>query len=111
MFPDALMREIKSCFHYVDHDIEGRERLFFANADGSFRLKSAVEAFARINALPDCLERIHLLALFLQKVQATSTDDIRTIRPANGGSVIALATSLLWRPSLEFANAAPDHHT
>ena len=28
-FPNALMREIKSSFHYIDRDIEGRERLFF----------------------------------------------------------------------------------
>ncbi len=93
MFPDALMREIKSRFHYVDHDIEGRERLFFDNAGGSFRLKSATEAFARIDALPDCPERIHSLALFLQKVQATGTDDIRTILNANGGSVYAALTA------------------
>ena len=64
MFPDALMQEIESRFHYVDHDFEGRERLFFDNAGGSFRLKSATEAFARIDALPDCPERIHALALF-----------------------------------------------
>lgn len=93
MFPDALMQEIKSRFHYVDHDFEGRERLFFDNAGGSFRLKSATEAFARIDALPDCPERIHALALFLQKVQATGTDDIRTILNAKGGSVYAALTA------------------
>lgn len=93
MFPDALMREIKNRFHYVDHDIEGRERLFFDNAGGSFRLKSATEAFTRIDALPDCPERIHVVALFLQKVQATGTDDIRTIINAKGGSVYAALTA------------------
>ena len=93
MFPDALMREIKNRFHYVDHDIEGRERLFFDNAGGSFRLKSATEAFTRIDALPDCPERIHAVALFLQKVQATGTDDIRTIINAKGGSVYAALTA------------------
>jgi cysteine desulfurase / selenocysteine lyase len=93
MFPDALMREIKSRFHYVGHDIEGSERLFFDNAGGSFRLKSTTEAFARIDALPDCPERIHALALFLQKVQATRTDDIRTILNAVGGSVYAALTA------------------
>ena len=88
-FSDALMREIESRFHYVDHDINGRERLFFDSAGGSFRLKSATEAFARIDTLPDCPERIHALSLFLQMVQAEGTDDVRSIFNARGGSMYA----------------------
>ena len=68
LFSGALLQEIKSRFHYVDHDMNGRERLFFDNAGGSFRLKAAVDALARIDALPDCPERIHALALYLQEV-------------------------------------------
>jgi len=93
LFSDALMRDIKSRFHYVDQDINGRERLFFDNAGGSFRLKAATEAFARIDALPDCPERNHALALFLQNVQAEGTDDVRTILNARGGSVYASLTA------------------
>ncbi|MGZ0187298.1 MAG: aminotransferase class V-fold PLP-dependent enzyme, partial [Alphaproteobacteria bacterium] len=93
LFSDALMREIKSRFHYVDHDIDGRERLFFDNAGGSFRLKSATEAFLRVDALPDCPERIHTLALYLQKVQADGTNDVRTILNARDGSVYAALTA------------------
>ncbi len=61
-FPEPLMREINARFHHVDHDIDGHERLFFDNAGGSLRLKAAVEAYARIDALPDCPERIHARA-------------------------------------------------
>ena len=93
LFSDAFTSEIKSRFHYVDHDITGRERLFFDNAGGSFRLKSATEAFARIDALPDCPERIHALSLFLQKVQAAGTEDVRTILNARGGTVYASLTA------------------
>ena len=93
LFSDALMQEIKSSFHYVDHDMTGRERLYFDNAGGSFRLKAAVEQFARIDALPDNPERIHELALFLQGVQARGTDDVRTILNAKGGSVYASLTA------------------
>lgn len=89
LFSDALMQEVKNRFHYVDHDMSGRERLYFDNAGGSFRLKAAVEQFARIDALPDNPERIHELALFLQEVQAKGTDDVRTILHAKGGSVYA----------------------
>lgn len=93
LFPEALTKEIKDRFHYVDHDMNGRERLFFDNAGGSFRLKSAVERFAQIDALPDCPERIHELSLFLQKIQADGTADLRTILNAQGGSVYASLTA------------------
>ena len=93
LFSDALMKEVKSRFHYVDHDMNGRERLFFDNAGGSFRLKAAVDQFARIDALPDCPERIHELAIFLQEVQARGTEDLRTILNAKSGSVYASLTA------------------
>ncbi|WP_175924093.1 aminotransferase class V-fold PLP-dependent enzyme [Burkholderia latens] len=93
LFPDALMEQIKSRFHHVDRDIDGRERLFFDNAGGSFRLKAAVDAYARVDALPDCPERIHARALDLQAIQSRGEDDVRTILNAQGGSVYASLTA------------------
>ncbi|KUZ98648.1 aminotransferase [Burkholderia latens] len=93
LFPDALMEQIKSRFHHVDRDVDGRERLFFDNAGGSFRLKAAVDAYARIDALPDCPERIHARALELQAIQSRGEDDVRTILNAQGGSVYASLTA------------------
>ena len=93
LFSEALTREIKDRFHYVDQDIHGRARLFFDNAGGSFRLKAAVERFAQVDALPDCPERIHELSLFLQKIQADGTADVRTILNAQGGTVYASLTA------------------
>ena len=93
LFSDVLLEEIKSRFHYVDRDMKGRERLFFDNAGGSFRLKAAVDQMARIDALPDCPERIHELAVYLQEVQARGTEDVRTILNAKGGSVYASLTA------------------
>lgn len=93
LFSDSLMEQIKQRFHYVDHDVDGSERLFFDNAGGSFRLKAASEAFARIDALPDCPERIHARALFLQDVQAKGEADVRHILNARGGSVYLSLTA------------------
>ncbi|MGR3909819.1 aminotransferase class V-fold PLP-dependent enzyme [Burkholderia sp. SR8] len=93
LFPDALMQQIKSRFHHVDRDIDGRERLFFDNAGGSFRLKAAVDAYARIDGLPDCPERIHARALDLQAIQSRGEDDVRTILNARGGTVYASLTA------------------
>jgi selenocysteine lyase/cysteine desulfurase len=93
LFSDALMRDIKDRFHHVDHDMNGRARLYFDNAGGSFRLKAAVERFVEIDALPDCPERLHERSLFLQEVKAEGTADVRTILNAQGGSVFASLTA------------------
>ena len=87
------MQQIKSRFHHVDRDVDGRERLFFDNAGGSFRLKAAVDAYARVDALPDCPERIHARALDLQAIQSRGEDDVRTILNAQGGTVYASLTA------------------
>lgn len=93
LFSDELTREIKSRFHYVDHDYEGNERLFFDNAGGSFRLKAAVERLAVIDAIPDCTERVHRAARYLQDIQSKGTADFRLICNATGGAVFASLTA------------------
>ena len=44
-FSDALMREVRERFLLVERDHHGRERLYFDNAGGSFRLKAAIDDF------------------------------------------------------------------
>jgi len=88
-FSDALMREVQQRFIGVQHDHHGRERLYFDNAGGSFRLKAAVERFAQVDAIPDNAERIHATAVELQDIQARGSEDLRTILNAKGGSVYA----------------------
>lgn len=92
-FSDALMREVKARFLQVDHDHHGRERLYFDNAGGSFRLKAAAERFAQVDAIPDNAERIHATAVELQDIQAKGSADLRTILNATGGSVYASLTA------------------
>lgn len=92
-FHEALSKAVKDRFHYVDRDMHDRERLFFDNAGGSFRLKAAVERLVQIDSLPDCPERIHELSLYLQKIQATGTSDFRLILNADGGAVYASLTA------------------
>ncbi|MDH6593300.1 cysteine desulfurase/selenocysteine lyase [Variovorax sp. TBS-050B] len=92
-FSDALMREVKERFLHVDRDHHGRERLYFDNAGGSFRLKAAAERFAAVDAVPDNTERIHATAVELQQIQARGADDLRTVLNAEGGSVYASLTA------------------
>lgn len=94
LFPEELQRQIKDCFLYVDEDPDIGKRLFFDNAGGAFRLKKAVEKFAEIDAIPDCPERIHKMALRLQKIQQEGTNDARIIFNAKqGGSILTHLTA------------------
>ena len=93
LFSDALMREVRERFLLVERDHHGRERLYFDNAGGSFRLKAAVERFAQVDAIPDNAERIHATAVELQAMQARGADDLRTILNARGGSVYPSLTA------------------
>jgi selenocysteine lyase/cysteine desulfurase len=77
----------------VENDPVIGKRLFFDNAGGSFRLKKAVEQFARIDSIPDCPERHHKMALYLQKVQEDGEKDVRTIFNVKGGSVFTSLTA------------------
>jgi len=94
-FNSDLMNEIREKFHNVDTDpfLKGR-RLFFDNAGGAFRLKSVINEVARIDSIPDCPERVHKMARYLQEVEAKGEADIRTIFNADEtGSIITSLTA------------------
>lgn len=93
LFPPALMQAVRERFLQIEHDHQGRPRLYFDNAGGSFRLKAAVERFALIDAVPDNTERIHPVARELQAIQAAGTADFRMMLNAEGGSVFAALTA------------------
>lgn len=93
LFPDKLQKEIKERFYYVDEDPDIGERLFFDNAGGAFRLKAAVERFAQIDAIPDCPERVHKMALKLQEIQKKGIADARVIFNAKDGSIVTGLTA------------------
>jgi cysteine desulfurase / selenocysteine lyase len=92
-FPADLSCEIKERFHHVDHDFMGRQRLYFENAGGSLRLKSVLEAMAKVDAVPDSAERIHEVAAWLKQVQTRGIEDVRLLLNATDGTVHASLTA------------------
>jgi len=92
-FSAELSREIKDRFHHVDQDHLGNTRLYFENAGGSLRLKAALEAMARVDAVPDSAERIHAAAASLKQVQLAGIEDVRLLLNASGGTVHASLTA------------------
>jgi len=93
LFSTELQKEVKEKFFYVDEDPDIGKRLFFDNAGGALRLKAAVERFAEIDAIPDCPERIHKMALRLQKIQKDGISDAKLIFNAKDGSIVTGLTA------------------
>lgn len=94
LFSAELNKEIKTKFFNVDEDPNIGKRLFFDNAGGAFRLKKAVEKALEVDSIPDCPERVHKMALYLQEVQEKGTQDARLIFNApKGGSILTHLTA------------------
>ncbi|HCB1390520.1 TPA: aminotransferase class V-fold PLP-dependent enzyme [Klebsiella pneumoniae] len=87
MFDESELQEIRSKFHYVDTDVTGQSRIYFDNAGGAFRLKSAEEAFHKIDSIPDCSERQHRMALYLQEIEEQGRKDASIIFNSHKGAI------------------------
>ncbi|MBR3436154.1 MAG: aminotransferase class V-fold PLP-dependent enzyme [Lachnospiraceae bacterium] len=96
-FDAELQKEIKDRFFYVNEDYRGRKRQFFENSGGSLRLRAAVEAKARLEAIPDCPERVHDTSMMLREVKADGIRDIMEVifgaKPGHGALVTELTAS------------------
>ncbi|GAA0317336.1 cysteine desulfurase-like protein [Bacillus carboniphilus] len=94
LFHDDLLKDIREKFLWIETDpIQQRKRLFFDNAGGSFRLKSASKVFMDLDAIPDCPEREHKTAKYLIDVIEKGTNDIRKIFNAKDGSIATYLTA------------------
>lgn len=79
LFDEKELQELREKFYYVDKDVQGDHRLFFDNAGGSFRLKAAEEAFAKIDAIPDCSEHSNKLAYYLDDIEQKCRKDLMEV--------------------------------
>ena len=61
--------------------------MFFDNAGGSFRLKSANEKFAVLDLIPNCPMRDHEVSKYLTEVEQKGIEDTRIIFNAKNGSI------------------------
>lgn len=88
LFSNKLLQEIREKFAYIDIDpITQNKRLFFDNAGGSFRLKSANEKFAQLDLIPNCPMRDHKVSKYLSEIEQKGINDARVIFNAKNGSI------------------------
>ena len=93
-FSPEIMQEVRDKFLYLDEDKFVGKRQYFDNAGGSFRLKEVEKCFVELDSIPDCPERIHNMALYLQDVQKKGEGDIRLILSApDDGSITTSLTA------------------
>lgn len=88
LFSNEILEEIKEKFAFVDIDpLTQRKRIFFDNAGGSFRLKSANEKFSQIDLIPNCPQRDHNISKYLLDIEQKGVNDTRIIFNAKKGSI------------------------
>ena len=100
LFSADLMKEVRSRFHHIENDpLRPGKRLYFDNAGGAFRLKKALSKFNDIDSMPDCPERVHQTALYMNEIMDKAVDDIRVIFNARKeGQIITMLTAsqVIW---------------
>ncbi|MBO4265291.1 MAG: aminotransferase class V-fold PLP-dependent enzyme [Clostridia bacterium] len=93
-FDSTLLDEIRDKFYYVNYDPDMGKRIFFENSGGSLRLKESVRVKSEYEQFPDCPERVHERALFLNEIQKRGTDDIlNVICGAKSGALVTDLTA------------------
>lgn len=88
LLSDQLLEEIREKFAYVDSDpLTKKKRIFFDNAGGSIKLKSANEAFSYFDLIPDHPQRDHAAAKYLAEIEQQGLEDTRIIFNAKNGRI------------------------
>ncbi|MFC3420019.1 aminotransferase class V-fold PLP-dependent enzyme [Salinicoccus hispanicus] len=92
-FPQELQDKITEKFFYLKEDAEGKERIFFENAGGTLRLRSAIEEQAKLSAIPDSPERSHSIAKDIQNKIIKGKEDVNLLINAKSGKIAASLTA------------------
>ncbi|MEL7649149.1 MAG: aminotransferase class V-fold PLP-dependent enzyme [Sedimentibacter sp.] len=94
LFDEKLSEDIKDRFYHVDYDpVHKTERIFFDNAGGALRLKTANDKFKEIDELPDCPEHSNKTAKWLFEIQEKAIEDLKIIYNVKSGSFLTSLTA------------------
>lgn len=92
-FNKEVYHFVRSAFDYLSVDYFGNKRLFFENSGGALRLTSASEKEMEIAKIPDCPERKHQVAKFLDQIILQGKSDVRDFLNAHRGEIIMADTA------------------
>lgn len=92
-FPAELQEKLREQFYYLEKDMNDKTRIFFENAGGALRLKSSVEKYAEVSAIPDSPVRDYPIAEYLNQIISEGQEDVRLLLNAAGGEVAVSFTA------------------
>lgn len=94
LMPAELTAQIREKYHHVDMDpFTKKNRLFFDNSGGSFRLKAASDAFKNVDDLPNCGGHGGAASDYLDSLRTQACKDISTMFNAEDGCIATSMTA------------------
>lgn len=99
LMPEELTRQVREKYYYVETDpMTGKDRLFFDNSGGSFRLKAAGEAFHAVDSLPNCTGHGGVVSDYLDSMRVKATEALKIMFNAKDGCIVTSMTAsiILW---------------
>lgn len=92
-FPKDLQDKLRNQFYFLDSDLNGNKRIFFENAGGALRLKSAVEKYVEVSKIPDSPVRDYDIAQMINQDITDGKKDISMLLNAEGGEIAISLTA------------------
>lgn len=92
-FPKDLQDKLRNQFYFLDSDLNSNKRIFFENAGGALRLKSAVEKYVEVSKIPDSPVRDYDIAQMINQDITDGKKDISMLLNAEGGEIAISLTA------------------
>lgn len=94
LMPAEVTAQVREKYYFVDEDpFTKRQRLFFDNSGGSFRLKAASAAFQEADDLPNCGGHGGEASDYLDSLRIKACEDISTMFNTEGGCIMTSMTA------------------
>ena len=94
LMPAELTAQCRDKYFHVEVDpFSGKERLFFDNSGGSFRLKDASARFQAVDNLPNCGGHGGPVSDYIDSLRVQASNDLQAMFNAKDGCIITSMTA------------------
>lgn len=94
LMPAEVTAQCREKYYHVDVDpFTKKERLFFDNSGGSFRLKDASERFQFVDDLPNCGGHGGAVSDYIDTLRTQASNDLQTMFNAKDGCIVTSMTA------------------
>ncbi|MCI8505596.1 MAG: aminotransferase class V-fold PLP-dependent enzyme [Lachnospiraceae bacterium] len=94
LMPAEVTAQCREKYYHVDVDpFTKKERLFFDNSGGSFRLKDASQRFQDVDDLPNCGGHGGAVSDYIDSLRGQASADLQTMFNAKDGCIVTSMTA------------------